>query len=403
VPVDRDVCPVATSRSTRKKPTTRKLAVKAEPAAQATPANKRRKTYVSQADVPRHPISEALRVARAIAGDYGKQPTRPLDVAVAMGIAPTSGSFKMLTGASIAYGFTEGGAQADEISLTDLGMRVVAPMEEGDDEAAKREALLRPRVVREFLEKYDGSKLPRPNIGRNVLEQMSVTATATERTLDLIIESANELGLLTEIKGESYVNLKVVPKPKDPDADLLYDEDAEDAEDAVPPEGLSSADLAAAARIAHVEVRPTAVTTKANRRVFISHGKNKRVVSQLKELLNYGDFEPVVSVERETASKPVPDKVMDDMRSCGAGIIHVGTERKVKDDDGNEHQMLNQNVLIEIGAAMALYEGRFILLVEKGTTLPSNLQGLYEVRFEGEGLDHDATMRLLKAFNDFKS
>lgn len=52
---------------------------------------------------------------------------------------------------------------------------------------------------------------------------------------------------------------------------------------------------------------------------------------------------------------------------------------------------------------MALYEGRFILLVEQGTQLPSNLQGLYEVRFEGEGLDHGATMKLLKAFSEFKS
>jgi hypothetical protein len=326
---------------------------------------------VSQADVPRYPISEALRVARAITDEYGKQPTRPLDVAAAMGMTPTSGGFKMLTGASIAYGFTEGGAQADAISLTDLGLRVMAPTEEGDDEAAKREALLRPRVVREFLEKYDGSKLPRPTIGKNVLEQMGVTSTATQRTLELIIESANELGLLTEINGERYVNLKAVPKPpKDAEADLLYDEDAENDEDAAPPDGLSSEDVAAAARIAHVEVPPTAVTTKTNRRVFISHGKNKKVVNQLKELLSYGDFEPVVSVERETASKPVPDKVMDDMRSCGAGIIHVGTERTVKDEDGAELHLLNQNVLIEIGAAMALYQGRFILLVEKAAHCP---------------------------------
>jgi predicted nucleotide-binding protein len=167
--------------------------------------------------------------------------------------------------------------------------------------------------------------------------------------------------------------------------------------------GLSAADQAAAARIARTEVEPPlAETPKVNRKVFISHGKNKKVVTQLKELLTYGDFEAVVSVERETTSKPVPDKVMDDMRACGASIIHVGTERTLKDEQGEEHPFLNENVLIEIGAALALYKGRFILLVEKGVSLPSNLQGLYEVRFEGEGLDHDATMKLLKAFNEFK-
>lgn len=302
---------MAEKGSTRKTPS-KTTARPAKP-----PAQQARKSYVSQADVPRYPISEALRVANAIANEYGKHPTRPLDVAAAIGIAPTSGSFKMLTGASIAYGFTEGGAQADEISLTELGLRVVAPTEEGDDEVAKREGLLRPRVVREFLEKYDGSKLPRDAIAKNVLEQMGVTANATERTLTLIVESANELGLLTNIKGEQYVNLKAIPKPKDPDAELLYDEEAESDDEAVPPEGLTTEDVAAAARIAKVDVSPTALTTKANRKVFISHGKNKKVVTQIKELLTYGDFEPVVSVERETTSKPVPDKVMDDMRACG--------------------------------------------------------------------------------------
>ena len=59
--------------------------------------------------------------------------------------------------------------------------------------------------------------------------------------------------------------------------------------------------------------------------------------------------------------------------------------------------------MIEIGAAMALYGRRFILLVERGVTLPSNLQGLYEVRYEGSGLDHESTMALLEAFAGFKS
>lgn len=140
-----------------------------------------------------------------------------------------------------------------------------------------------------------------------------------------------------------------------------------------------------------------------NRKVFISHGKNRKIVEQVKELLSFGDFEPVVSVEKETTSKPVPDKVMDDMRECGAGIINVGSERKVIDQQGEEHVILNQNVLIEIGAAMALYAGRFILLVEKGVELPSNLQGLYQVRYEGEELGGDATIKLLKAFNEFKT
>ena len=49
---------------------------------------------------------------------------------------------------------------------------------------------------------------------------------------------------------------------------------------------------------------------------------------------------------------------------------------------------------------MALYKKRFILLTKDGVKLPSNLQGLYEVRYSSDGLDGDATIRLMKAINE---
>lgn len=144
----------------------------------------------------------------------------------------------------------------------------------------------------------------------------------------------------------------------------------------------------------------SAVGTKTNR-VFITHGKNAKILAQLKDIVTFGKLQPVIAEEHETVSKPVPDKVMDDMRSCSAGVIHVAGEQVLIDDKGDEHHKINDNVLIEIGAAMALYRRNVILLVEKSVQLPSNLQGLYECRYEGDRLDGDATMKLLKAFNDF--
>lgn len=136
-------------------------------------------------------------------------------------------------------------------------------------------------------------------------------------------------------------------------------------------------------------------------RVFITHGKNKKILEQVKELVVFGKFEPVIAQERETAAKPVPEKVMDDMRTCRAAVIHVDVERMLLDEKGIQVPQINGNVLIEIGAAMALYGRNFILLVEEGVALPSNLQGLYECRYKGDELNMVATMKLLKAFNDF--
>jgi predicted nucleotide-binding protein len=124
-------------------------------------------------------------------------------------------------------------------------------------------------------------------------------------------------------------------------------------------------------------------------------------VAQLKEILTFGKFMPIVAVEHETVSKPVPEKVMEDMRSCFAAVIHVDWEEELLDATGAKSKKINDNVLIEIGAAMALYSKNFVLLVKKGITLPSNLQGLYRCDYEGDKLDYEATMKLLKAFNEF--
>ena len=146
---------------------------------------------------------------------------------------------------------------------------------------------------------------------------------------------------------------------------------------------------------------PDTGPSKGNK-VFITHGKNTKILSSIKEIVAFGKFVPVVAMEHETAAKPVPEKVMDDMRDCQAAVIHVSSEGTLTDDDGNQVSRINENVLIEIGAAMALYRRNFVLLVEEGVRLPSNLQGLYECRYKGDELSGDATIKLLKAFNEFK-
>jgi predicted nucleotide-binding protein len=351
----------------------------------ATTPRAPKKASLAQTDVPSMSLIEALRVPKAIASELAKRPSTPLQVAAAMRVKPTTGRFRTMTAAAVAYGLTNGGAFAEKIGLTDLGRRIVAPTVEGDDRAANLEAVLKPRVTREFLTRHDNSKWPRDDIAYNILESMGVPAEQTERALALIRADAESLNLLTKINGTDYVELE-----RDADASALTVDPVEEM-----------AETEAVARTPGPTEPP--VIMNENRRVFITHGKNKKIVEQIKKLLKFGDYEAVVSVDNQTTAKPVPDKVMDDMRSCSAGIVHVGSEMKVLDTEGQEHQMVNPNVLIEIGAAMALYNRRFILLVEGGVTLPSNLQGLYEVRYEGDGLDYDSTTRLLEAFADFKN
>jgi 5-carboxymethyl-2-hydroxymuconate isomerase len=133
-------------------------------------------------------------------------------------------------------------------------------------------------------------------------------------------------------------------------------------------------------------------------RVFITHRMNKKIAAQVNELLAFGKFVPVVVRDRETAELS-PHDLTDEMRGCDTAVIHVGLD--VFDGRPNEEPRVRGDVLIEIVAAMALYGRNFILLVEDGVTLPSNLQGPCECRYSGEQLDMPATMTLFKAFNDF--
>jgi predicted nucleotide-binding protein len=200
--------------------------------------------------------------------------------------------------------------------------------------------------------------------------------------------------LLREIKGKQYVDLTGVARESGNidggQVDLEAGDDIQSEEDRLVP-------------IPKPDVAITQSPPQLTRRVFITHGKDKSFLDPIKKLLGFGEMIPVISVEKQSVSKPVPDKVMEDMRSCSAAIIHVDAELTLIDKDAKEHKIVNPNVLIEIGAAMALYGRRFILLVREGVEVPSNLQGLYEVRYKGDALDGDATIKLLEAINDIKN
>src|SRR4051794_23251739 len=111
---------------------------------------------VSQEDVPAHTLDEALRIAVGIREHLGTAPAPPIRVASAVGLSPNSSHFRMLCGASIAYGITSGGCKAETVAITPLGDRILRPKKEGDDLLAKREAFLRPRVINVFLTQYNG-------------------------------------------------------------------------------------------------------------------------------------------------------------------------------------------------------------------------------------------------------
>jgi predicted nucleotide-binding protein len=362
-----------------------------------------KRTYLKQTDVPAASLDDALRLPEAIFEHYAGKPATPLQVAKALNLDPKGSHLRVLSGAAIAFGLIDGGAQAAAMSVTELSTQILRPREEGQDLAAKREAVLRPRVFGEFLRRYDTSPFPRRDIAQNVLEELGVPRSKAEGVLDQIDASARSVGFIEEIKGKNYITLQgITPPLPDSNVQEIPSRDEREPEEALPPARITVPPRAVQPK--SPELTEAIADDERRKRVFITHGKNRDLVDPIRKLLEYGELEPVVSVDRTSVSKPVPEKVLDDMRGSGAAIIHVDAERTVTDkDDGAEHVVLNPNVLIEIGAAMAFYGRRFILLVREGVKLPSNLQGLFEVRYSGATLDATATIKLLEAIKDIKN
>lgn len=371
-------------------------------AAVASKKADKRRIYFKQADFPLASLQQAQKIAAAIVDNFGGIAGSPPDVALAAGISPTSSAWGSIAGASIAYGLTEGGVNAAVMKLTPLGKQLVAPEEEGADVAARRDAILKPRILKDFFEKYRRAKFPSDLIGVNVLKTLGLPADRAVSGLEIIKSNGYYAGVIKDTPTGPFVNMDspVVPLPVA--TSFGVPSFSGDQEDEIPiMSDVMGRKMEEASGESPVLPSASIVDTKSNR-VFISHGKQRAIVEQIKELLKFGNFEPVVSVERESTAISVPEKVFEDMRSCGAGVLHVGSEGTYVDKDGNELVKLNDNVLIEIGAAMALYGKRLILLVEKGVTLPSNLQGLYRCEFEGDKLDYESTMKLLKTFSQFR-
>ena len=113
--------------------------LKTKPAKQPQQKPVLKRTYLKQADVPSASLDEALRIAQAIFDHYAGKPTSPLYVAKALNIDPNGSQLKVLSGAAIAFGLTEGGAQAASISVTELARRILRPTEENSEIEAKRE------------------------------------------------------------------------------------------------------------------------------------------------------------------------------------------------------------------------------------------------------------------------
>ncbi len=342
-----------------------------------------------KSDFPKHSLEEALRVPQALFDANGGKPLPPVELSDALNpkMSPGSSDFRVILSSSIKYGLTNGSFNSERVSLEPLGRDIMEPTSDSSKQKAIVTAALTPPTFRSIYDYFRGKKLPDSTFFQNtVVREFQVPREHASKCVEIFLKNAEFAKLVKNLNSGKWLSTEQSPVP----------EESEERDDPETKTNPNETTLGA--------VPATKITqSQANNKVFIAHGSNLEIVKQLKDLLTFGKFEPLVSIEKESTAQPLPDKVIGEMKQCSAAVINVASEETLLDSKGNSHHRLNENVLIEIGAAMALYGKNFILLVQKGVHLPSDLQGLYRCDYEGEKLDYDATMKLLKTINLFRN
>src|SRR4030042_1680124 len=185
-----------------------------------------KRIYFKQADFPQTDLQQAQKIASALVDNFAGKEGSPPDIALAIGLSPTSSAWAPLAGSSVAYGLTDGGVNANLIKLTDLGRRLVAPEAEGEDLAARLEAILQPRILKEFFERYRRAKFPNDTIATNVLKAFHIPAERVASALEIVKTNGRYAGIIRETPTGPFVNLDSPGVPAPTATPALPEQDA---------------------------------------------------------------------------------------------------------------------------------------------------------------------------------
>src|SRR5207245_1819447 len=137
-------------------------------------------------------------------------------------------------------------------------------------------------------------------------------------------------------------------------------------------------------------------------RVFISHCKNKNILRQIKQMLDQGKVDRVISEEKETAATPLSDRVSDLMWECNCAIINISADDEKKEEETLE---INENVIAEVWGAYLHYKKRVILVIDRRLKdkLPNSMQRVTAILYERNQLSWTAGVRLQSALNEVRN
>lgn len=326
---------------------------------------------------PKDSLQQSLVISQKIADENAGAPMNRLLVADALGIKPASSNFKYLLSSSRMYGLTEGTEKAPEVSLTPLGKRVTRTS--GPERiSALRQAALNIPLYRAFFERFNGNKLPSPEMLRKILvADFSVPADRAEEAAALVIDNGEFIGVLRQISGSAHVLMDAAldsPTGAD-DTESSIDAEVQEESPLVPTDGdQSSIDP------------PRDLPKQGPKPIFVGHGKNTGPLEKLEKILAGFQIPYKVAVSEPNLGRPIPSKVRDIMLECGSAILIFTRDQRFTNDAGEEVWRPSENVAHELGACSFAYEDRIVIFKEQGLDLPTNFSSIGYIEFEENGI-----------------
>jgi hypothetical protein len=150
-----------------------------------------------QAKFPRHSVTKALRIPRAILEQNAGRPCTPTEAAIFLGLGSANGPFAVEVSSSIKYGFLER-PQSGQVQPTVLAKKILRPQAPSDEVDGYREAVLKAPDLSEVYQHYRGENLPDDQFLMNtVVETYKVPPESFPEFKQVLLESLEAAQLLS--------------------------------------------------------------------------------------------------------------------------------------------------------------------------------------------------------------
>jgi len=333
-------------------------------------SNEKDKKTRKQRPFPRDTVEEALKLAKTIQDQNNGQPMKRIFIADHLKIKPESSNFRYLISSSYRYGLTQGGYQAEYISLTPLGDAITKTKDEKEKLSLLQEACQRVNVWKSFYQRYRDAKLPSEDYAKNLLrDEFKVPEEHVDECLNLLLSNGRFSKIIQDVAGAPRIVFETVPTIPTEEGEKEKEEE----------EGIGE----------EIPSAPSHTTPKL-KQIFIAHGKNKIPLEQLKKILDQFKVPYKVAIDEPHIGRPISQKVAEIMTNCSSAIFIFTADEEVRDSEGNITYKPSDNVVYELGAAGVLYGKNIVIFKEKGVTFASDFRDLGYIMFKKDDLNAKA-------------